>query len=77
MTKAHSNAVHSVQTKRCVSPFRKGTAREKAFKYLQKPRTYKQFDRWAKRIGVNSQNLLRALRQLPVLVEDGGTLRME
>jgi hypothetical protein len=77
MTRRRSNAVHSVQTESSVQPFRKGTARQKAFKFLSHPRTIEEFNRWTKRIGANPQNLLRVLRKSGKLVENDGTLRME
>lgn len=73
------SAQHSVQTARFArhSPFRKGSVRHKAFEFLRTPRTLESFNRWARRVGVNPQNLLRTLRKLTELKEVDGTLRME
>lgn len=70
----------SVQTAGFVrrSPFRRGSAREKAWKFLSKYRTLQEFNRWAKRIGANGPNLLRALRKLPLFEEhSNGLIRMQ
>lgn len=79
MTRKRSNVARSVRTDTFVrtSPFRKGTAREKAFFFLlEKERTLDEFSRWAKKIGVNGRSLLRMFRErrYPVFVESEGMI---
>jgi len=76
MTRRRSSAQRSVQTAKCAQTFRKGTARQKAFEFLSTARTLEEFNKWAKRIGANPQNLLRALRKSGKLVEYNGILCM-
>lgn len=80
MTKVRSNAQHSAQTRKSVhnSPFRKGSVREKACKFLREYRSLEEFNRWAKRVGANGSNLLRALRKSIYFEEhSSGLIRMQ
>jgi hypothetical protein len=79
MTKRRSNAVRFARTKQSVqiSPFRRGSAREKAFFFLlEKKRTLFEFHTWAKRIGADGRNLLRMFRNrsYPIFLEENGKI---
>jgi len=68
-------SVRTVTSARSSSPFRRGTVRDRAYFFLQKARTSVEFYRWARRLGINAQNLLRTLRSRGYLQEENDLLR--
>lgn len=65
MKKKPWSAQRSAQTEPSVgdTPFRRGSVREEMFRYLRKPRTFKEFVALARRRGVDAPNLMRFFRK--------------
>jgi hypothetical protein len=56
------------------TPFRRGSIREKAFFFLKKKRSYKEFVRFVERRGGDAVHLLRYLRMIGVIEEEKGKM---